>query len=49
MDELRIMAEKHEEKRTTLPFQISDVVVTESVHPIGFHFRNYSCNIAGKI
>ncbi len=34
---------------TTLPFQLSDVVVAESVRPIGFRFRNYSFNIAGKI
>lgn len=49
MDERRIMAQMYEEKRTTRPFQLSDVVVTESVRPIGFRFRNYSCNIAGKI
>lgn len=34
---------------TTLPFQLSDVVVAESVRPIGFRFRKYSFNIAGKI
>lgn len=34
---------------TALPFQLSDVVVAESVRPIGFRFRSYSFNIAGKI
>ncbi len=34
---------------TTLPFQLSDVVVAESVRPIGFRFRKFSFNIAGKI
>ncbi len=34
---------------TTLPFQLSDVVVAESVRPKGFRFRSYSFNIAGKI
>lgn len=34
---------------TTLPFQLSDVIVAESVRPIGFRFRSYSFNIAGKI
>jgi hypothetical protein len=34
---------------TSLPFQLSDVVVAESVRPIGFRFRKYSFNIAGKI
>jgi hypothetical protein len=33
----------------SLPFKLSDVVVVESVRPIGLRFRKYSFNIAGKI
>lgn len=33
----------------SLPFQLSDVLVAESVRPIGFRFRSHSFNIAGKI